>query len=149
MRRTAIYSAIACLALQFCAFAEESELTELEAGFISMMENATLTGSWTPVEDGKLGEIKTDSYQVVRAVKLGDGKWQIVAKMKMQGFEMDVPVPVSLHWAGDVAVIIVEGFPAGPGRTYSARVMFHDDRYAGSWWGSDEPGGLLSGAIMR
>lgn len=149
MRRTAIYSAILCLAFQFFSFGEETELNELESGFIDMMENATLTGSWTPVEDGKLGETLTDSYQVVRAVKLADEKWQIVAKMKMQGFEMDIPVPVTLQWAGDVAVIIVDGFPAGPGRAYSARVMFHDDRYAGSWWGSNEPGGLLSGAITR
>ena len=56
---------------------------------------------------------------------------------------------MTVKWAGDTAVMILDEVATGGGKSYSARVMFHNDRYAGSWWGKNQEGGLLSGSIRR
>ena len=114
-----------------------------------MLKNATLEGSWVPIQGGKPGEQKVDRYQVVRAEKVEGEQWHIVSKMRHQGQEIEFPIPVTVIWAGDTAVMILDEVATAGGKSYSARVLFHNDRYAGSWWASDQPGGLLSGAITR
>lgn len=121
----------------------------LEAKFSAMLENATLKGSWVPVQAGATGGEKTDSYQIARAEKIAGHQWRIVSKMKHKGRDIEYPMVVEVKWAGDVAVMILDDVPAGKGRKYSARVMYHNDRYAGSWWSQTQAGGLLSGAITR
>ena len=121
----------------------------LEADFIAMLEDATLEGSWVPIQGGKPGDQKVDRYEVVRAEKIEGDQWHIVSRMKVQGQEIEFPIPVTVIWAGDTAVMILDEVATGGGKSYSARVLFHNDRYAGSWWASDQPGGLLSGAITR
>jgi hypothetical protein len=71
--------------------------------------------------------------------------------MKVQGQEVEFPFPVTVKFAGDVAVLIMDNIPLGDGETWSARVLFHDDVYAGSWWGKDkaEKSGVISGTITR
>lgn len=129
--------------------AADDDGAALEAGFVAMLKNATLEGSWVPVQGGKPGDQKVDRYQVVRAEKVEGDQWHIVAKMKHQGQEIEFPIPVTVIWAGDTAVMILDEVATGGGKSYSARVLFHNDRYAGSWWGSGQPGGLLSGTITR
>lgn len=131
------------------ASAQEKSTTDLEAEFSAMLKNATLKGSWVPIQQGSTGEEKSDAYQVVRATKRKGDLWEIVSKVKHQGKEIEYPIPVIIKWAGDTAVMILDNVQTGGGKSYSARVLFHNDRYAGSWWGENQPGGLLSGAITR
>jgi len=121
----------------------------LEAAFSAMLENATLKGSWVPVTGGATGGEKADGYQIARAEKIDGHQWRIVSKMKHKGKEIEYPMVVEVRWAGDVAVMSLDEVAAGRGRKYSARVMYHNDRYAGSWWSKTQAGGLLSGAITR
>ena len=121
----------------------------LEAAFSAMLKNATLEGTWVPISGGQAGEQKVDRYRVVRAEKVDGDQWHIVSKIKHQGQEIEYPIPVTMKWAGDTAVLILDEVATGGGKSYSARVLFHNDRYAGSWWGKDQPGGLVSGAISR
>ena len=127
---------------------DESE-SEREAEFSAMLKNATLKGSWIPVQQGATAAEKADSYHVLRAKKIADDKWHIVWKIKHQGKEIAYPIEVTVKWAGDSAVMILDEVKTGSGKRYSARILFHKDRYAGSWWGKDQPGGLLSGVITR
>jgi len=143
-----------CLLLSFAlgigfAVAEDKSAAELETEFSAMLKNATLKGSWVPIQAGATGEEKSDSYRVVRAEKIEGDQWHIVSKVKYQGQEVDFPIPVIVKWAGDTAVVILDEVQTGGGKSYSARVLFHNDRYAGSWWGNNQPGGLLSGVITR
>jgi hypothetical protein len=71
------------------------------------------------------------------------------ARLEYRGRAFVLPIPVQVKWAGDTAVLIVDdmGIPGG-GNTYSARVMFHGNTYAGSWSGGGS-GGLLYGMITN
>ena len=131
------------------AVAQDKSMTELESGFAAMLKNANLKGSWVPVNQGATGKGQGDSYQVVRATKIKGDRWHIVSRAKHKGQAIEFPIPVIIKWAGDTAVMILDEIPTAGGKKYSARVMFHNDRYAGSWWGKNQPGGLLSGAINR
>lgn len=59
-----------------------------------------------------------------------------------------MPLALPIKWAGDTPVITVTkvAFP-GLG-TYSARVLFSEDSYAGTWSGSTH-GGEMWGKIVK
>jgi lipopolysaccharide export LptBFGC system permease protein LptF len=129
--------------------AQDKAAADLEAEFTAMLKNATLKGSWIPVGQGAVGKEKADGYRIVRAEKVKGDTWHIVYKVKVRGQEIEYPFPVIIKWAGDTPVMIIDNIRSASGSRYSARVMFHNDRYAGSWWGKNEPGGLLSGVVTR
>jgi len=140
---------IAALLFAGPAGAGAEDVTKLEAAFSAMLKNATLEGTWVPINGAKQGEQKVDRYQVTRAEKVDGDQWHIVSKIKYQGQDIEYPIPVTVKWAGDTAVLILDEVATGGGKSYSARVLFHNDRYAGSWWGKGQPGGLVSGVITR
>ena len=49
-------------------------------------------------------------------------------------------------WAGKTAVLTLEEFTIAGMGTYSARLMFHGNRYAGTWQ-HGKAGGLMFGKI--
>ena len=61
---------------------------------------------------------------------------------------MTLPVPVRLEWAGDTPVVSVTDLGLPGLGTYTARVAFYRDLYAGMWWGSSH-GGNMFGKIER
>ena len=65
------------------------------------------------------------------------------------GTELVVPVPVQVKWAGDTAVLAVDKFAMpGGSNSYSARILFYNNTYAGNWSG-DDSGGMLYGVITN
>ena len=123
------------------------EVEAAEAAFQTMLKEATLTGRWCLVKDGALTPEQQDSYKLKGAEKK-DGKWSISASMTYAGKEISIPVPVKVEFAAGSPVIIVDKLWIPGGGTYSARVVFHDDTYAGVWSGGGMRG-LLSGFITR
>ena len=86
------------------------------------------------------------------AEKSADGKWSIVSIFTVGNQQVEFPIPASVKFAGDTAVLILDNVRASPGKAnWSARVMFFDDVYAGRWWESAnrEHGGTISGTITR
>src|SRR5688572_26188625 len=126
---------------------------DTEAKFIAMLKNATLKGSWAPIQQGRLGgERGDDSYRIARVEKGEGGKWSIVSVFTVRDRQIEFPISASVRFAGDTAVLILDNTRAGPGKAnWSARVMFHDDAYAGRWWetANKEHGGTISGTITR
>ncbi|WP_254511976.1 hypothetical protein [Anatilimnocola floriformis] len=126
---------------------------DVEAKFVAMLKNATLKGTWAPVAGGKLGSEKgNDSYQIARAEKSAEGKWSVVSVFKLGDRTIEFPIPCQVKFAGDTAILILDNVKAGPGAAqWSARVMFHDDVYAGRWWetANKEHGGTINGTITR
>jgi hypothetical protein len=126
---------------------------DVEAKFIAMLKNATLKGTWAPVAGGQLGKEKgDDSYKIARVEKGEGDKWKVVSIFNVQGQQMEFPIPCSVKFAGDAGVLILDNVRAGPGKAnWSARVMFHDDVYAGRWWetANREHGGTIAGTITR
>jgi hypothetical protein len=119
---------------------------DLEKQFEQMMTGAALVGRSTL--DGKDGLSGEERYSIDRVAKLSGDVWMFQARMKLEGHEIPLPIPVTIKWAGDTPVIEVTdtGIP-GMG-TYTARVVLYRDRYAGTWSGKDH-GGQLFGAIVH
>jgi hypothetical protein len=126
---------------------------EMEAKFIAMLKNSTLKGTWAPIQGGQLAsEKKDDGYRIVRAEKKEGDQWVIVSLYEYQGRLVEYPIPASVKFAGDTAVLILNNVRAGRGQAnWSARVMFHDDVYTGRWWetANREHGGTVAGTITR
>jgi opacity protein-like surface antigen len=140
-------AAILALGLMSPALAQDVA-PELEAKFQQTMTAATLTGRWTSIKDGALGEEKPEKYTIVSVAKTGGDNWVINARMRYQQQDIVAPIPVQVKWAGDTAVIIVSNLTVPGGGTYSARVLIHDGTYAGTWSGGNH-GGLLNGLITK
>jgi hypothetical protein len=145
-------------ALAFCSFANPGAAqaqgdADIETKFIAMLKNATLQGSWAPISQGRLGgERGDDSYRIARVEKGEGGKWSIVSVFNVRDRQVEFPISASVKFAGDTAVLILDNVRAGPGKAnWSARVMFHDDVYAGRWWetANREHGGTIAGTITR
>jgi hypothetical protein len=120
---------------------------ELEAKFKSMLTNATLSGRWASIKDGTLGPEKEDKYHIVSVGKISGDSWVVNAKIKYNDREFVAPLPVKIKWAGDTPVIIVDNLTMpGGNRSYSARVMFYEHTYSGTWSAADH-GGMLYGVI--
>jgi hypothetical protein len=128
--------------------AEAPTATDPEAKLIAIFANATMKGRWAPLKDGQLGEEKEDTYQIVSAQKLDGERWQINARIQYHGQSVDMPVPATVKWAGDTAVLLFDDINIGTPRRYSARLMIHGDNYSGTWSGGDH-GGMLYGVITR
>lgn len=132
------------------AAAEEPERKTMEERFSAMLENAALNGTWAPIDKRLLGDDHDDKYRIVRARRKDGDRWVILSRMKVQGQEVDFPIPVTMKFAGDTSVMILEDVPLGQGKTWSARILFHEDVYAGSWWdGGGTKRGIVSGTITR
>ena len=125
----------------------------MEGKFTAMLKNATLKGTWAPVLQGQLGGEKgNDSYRIARVQKMEGDKWSIVSVFTVRDQSIEFPIPATVKFAGDVAILILDNTRAGPGKAnWSARVMFHDDTYTGRWWetANREHGGTISGTITR
>jgi len=138
--------AIACFTA-LTAFAEDSK-SDQEAKFVALLKDATLQGRWAPLKDGQLGPEKEDTYQIVSAQKLEGERWQINARLRYGGQSIDVPVPATVKFASDTAILIVDDFSLANYRAYSARLMFHNNAYSGTWSGGDH-GGMLYGVVKH
>lgn len=147
-----IVAAVAAL-LTTSLHAQEPNQAELEAKFKEMMTGVTMSGRWCSLKDGVLGEQKNEKYTIVSAEKGNGDAWIINAKMRYGGQEIVAPIPVQVKWAGDAAVMVVDALKIpGPngssGNSYSARVLFYDNTYAGTWSGGNHAG-LLKGVIVK
>jgi hypothetical protein len=171
--KTTLVSIAACIALFFNGriFAQDKKATEsadkakdpsaqtttenpkptteeLEGKFKAMLTKATLTGRWCSIKDGALGPDKEDKYTIISASKLSGDAWIINARVQYNKKDFVAPIPVQVKWAGDTPVLIVDKIPMPGGGVYSARVLFYDHTYAGTWSGGDH-GGLLNGVITN
>ena len=146
-----------CFLLAFTIAAGVSSLaqgnTNVETNFIGMLKNATLKGTWAPVQQGQLGAQKADEgYRIARVEKKEGDKWLLVSLVNYQGKEIEYPFPAVVKFAGDTAVLILDNVRAGQGAAnWSARVLFHENVYTGRWWetANREHGGTIAGTITQ
>jgi hypothetical protein len=126
----------------------QADPQEAEAKFKALLANATLSGRWCMVADGRLGEDKEDNYTIVDVQKVGGDSWIIRAHVKYGDSDFVAPIPVKVKWAGDTPVLMVDKLTVPGGGTYSARVMFYENTYSGTWTAGTR-GGLLHGTISN
>src|SRR5687767_6627263 len=127
---------------------DPASLTEAERQFADRMRNVSMVGTFT-VWGREERTPRTDRYEIASVEKVGDDLWRFNAKMDCCGLNgATVPIAVPMRWVGDTPVILMTdtGLP-GIG-TYSVRVFFYGDHYAGTWQGS-RAGGYMSGRIEK
>jgi len=126
--------------------ADESEVRE--KAFSARMSNVTLVGSFTV--DGRTDSPpKAERYEIKSVTKLGGNLWTFVTRVKYGKVDTTVPITVPLEWAGDTPMVsLTDATLPGLGSAFSARVIFHDDRYAGTWQ-HGKVGGHMFGRIEK
>jgi hypothetical protein len=128
---------------------------KLEADLAKRLSGATLEGSYTSTEGGRApDQLKPDKYTLGEVKKLQGNLWLIQAGIEYRDSSQDsykdkkvmIPLPLPIEWAGNTPVIVVDDVTIPGMGTFSARVMFFADHYAGYWKHGDH-GGHLFGVV--
>ena len=123
---------------------------QLEERFSKQLTGAALVGSFVVDGSGPNQTAEPERYEIVSASKLpkSDDYWVIVARLQYGEKKLSVPIPITLKvaWAGDTPVMSLSDLTVPGFGTFTARVMFYGDRYAGTWQ-HGEVGGHMWGKI--
>ena len=126
---------------------DPASLTDVERQFTERMRNVTLRGSFTV--DGRDGRTpREDGYGIESVEKIGDDLWRFNAGMQCCGVKGVVPLVIPMRFVGDTAMIMMTDTSLPGIGTFTVRLFFYGDRYAGSWQ-HGEVGGLMSGRIEK
>ena len=133
------------------------EQQALEQTFEESMRGAVLDGQFTllPLDpenaspgEGDAPKLRAERYEIEKVVKRSGDIWTFHARIVFGETDVTLPVPVRLTWAGDTPIVSVTDLGLPGMRSYTARVAFYRDSYAGMWWGG-KYGGHLFGRITR
>jgi hypothetical protein len=115
--------------------------------FAKTLSNVQLVGLFT-VDGKKMNDLTEERYEIKKAEKLpgDDDLWALEARINYGKHDVTVPMVITVKWADKTPVIVMDQlFIPGLG-TFSARVVFHDGKYAGTWT-HGEKGGHLFGRL--
>jgi hypothetical protein len=125
--------------------ADPASLTAAERQFAERMRRVTLVGSFTT--DGRESRVpEPDRYEIVSVEKVGDDLWRFNARCC--GLNGAVPFVVPMRLNGDTPMILMTDTSLPGMGTFSARVFFYGDRYAGTWQ-HGKVGGHMWGLIEK
>ncbi|WP_437191260.1 hypothetical protein [Planctomicrobium sp. SH527] len=123
------------------------ELNSDEQKFVELLTAAKLVGTFT--SDSRPSSLRPEQYNILTARKVKDAEWIVEAKMTYQNVEIPIPIPVQVYWAGDTPMLQVTNLSIPLlGDGFYARVLFYQDRYAGTWQHGSQ-GGHLQGKIVK
>lgn len=124
-------------------------LTELERQFTERMNNVVLVGTFT-VDGREARDPSPDRYEIARVQKVGDNLWRFDAKMDCcgAGGRGVIPIVVPMQFAGDTPMIMMTDTSLPAIGTFTVRLLFYTDRYAGTWQ-HGAVGGHMSGRIEK
>ncbi|HAD58179.1 MAG TPA: hypothetical protein DCG12_02870 [Planctomycetaceae bacterium] len=145
-------SALACLALLISCgpvIADEAATNAArQKAFTERLSNTTLTGSFTV--DTKLdAPPKPERYEIEKVSRLTGNLYTFLVRIKYGSVDSRVPITVPVVWADGTPMISLtdQRLPGMQGK-FSARVIFHGDRYVGTWQ-HDAVGGHMFGVIKK
>jgi len=128
--------------------AKPASREELEKKFAESLSGVQLVGRFTI--DGKDDPPKPEKYTINKVSKV-EGKenlWLFATRIQYAQFDVAVPLTLEVAWAGDTPVITLTDFTIPGLGTFTARVLFYDGRYAGTWQ-HGKVGGTLFGRIEK
>jgi hypothetical protein len=123
-----------------------ASLTDLERQFSERMQSASLVGYFT-VSGGKR-EPDEDRYDISSVEKVTDDRWRFNVRMRHGSFDVTMPIVVPVKWVDDTPVVMLTDWEIPTLGTFTCRVIFHGDRYAGTWQ-HGKVGGLMYGRIEK
>jgi hypothetical protein len=122
---------------------------ELEKQFAESLSGSTLVGNFTVTGIKSDQPLKEDKYTLVKVSKLKNGDyWSFIARVQYGERDVQVPMALEVKWAGDTPVITLTDLAIPGLGTYTARVLFYRDQYAGTWSGTGH-GGQMFGRIVK
>lgn len=119
----------------------------LEKEFAQSMSGVTLEGYFT-VTGREPEKLRKETYTIEKVSKLGGDYWTFHARIQYGERDVTLPVPVRILWAGDTPVVTLTDAEIPGLGTFTARVLFYRDQYAGTWRHGDT-GGNQFGRIVR
>ena len=126
---------------------DPASLNDAERQFIERMRDVSLVGTFTVSgrEDRAPGP---DRYDISSVEKVGTDLWRFNAKMQCCGVNGAIPVVVPMRWSGDTPMIMMTDTSLPGLGTFTVRLFFYNNRYAGTWQHGDI-GGQMSGRIEK
>jgi len=127
---------------------EQTDRERLFKRFEETLDNVKFVGKFTILgrDDGPL---RKEEYTISRVEKQPDGDyWLFHTRIKYGENDLQVPLRLEVKWAGTTPVITLTDFIIPALGTFSARVVIHHGKYAGTW-SHGEVGGHLFGTIEK
>ncbi len=92
---------------------------------------------------------KTEEYTISKCEKLPEGDlYRMTARIKYGDTDSEIPLDLPIRWSGSTPVITLDNFWIPGMGTFSARVLLHGERYAGTWQ-HDAKGGHMYGKLEK
>ena len=88
-----------------------TEQAEYERLFQERMQNVTLVGQST--RTNKEGVFGPEKYKIESVSKVSGDTWLFKTRLRYDGQDLPVPIPVTVKWAGDTPVITLTGLTIG------------------------------------
>lgn len=132
--------------LSGCAKRVATTQDDLDRKLQQMMNGATLVGRSTSVNHDRVSG--PEKYKIDRISRLAGDTWLFQARIQYGTHDIPAPIPVTIKWAGDTAVITVTDLAIPGLGSYTARVLLYDGQYAGTWSGK-KGGGQMFGKIVH
>jgi hypothetical protein len=128
---------------------DPATLPPAERAFVERMRNVTLVGTFT-TDGGASAPPQADRYEIASVDKVGENSWRFNAKMDCCGpaGQSGLPIVVPMHFVGDTPVIVMTDTELPGIGTFTVRLFFYRDRYAGTWQ-HGSVGGQMSGRIEK
>jgi hypothetical protein len=142
---------VACAAVVVPPVQAEDDARQLqrEKKFAEDLSGAVLVGNFS------IDGVKADKtplperYELKSVRKTKDGLWTFTARVTFLKQDLTVPITVPVVWAGDTPMIsLKDATLPGLGSQLSAKVIFDEGRYAGTWQ-HGKFGGHMWGKIER
>jgi hypothetical protein len=125
---------------------DPASLPEVERQFVEKMEGAAMVGRFTIAGREDRQQVP-DRYDIYSVDKVGQDQWRFNAKIGENG--MTLPIVVTMRFVDDTPMIVMTDATIPGMGTFTARVLFYGDQYAGTWHHAGRGGGHMFGRIDR
>ncbi|QDU80450.1 hypothetical protein Pla110_21800 [Polystyrenella longa] len=122
-----------------------NEVSARELAFSQLLNNSVLVGQFS-IDGQKSTDPHEERYEIESVKKYQGDLWTFTARIKYGKHDLKIPMTLKVIWAGDTPMISMTDVSVPPLGTFTARVFFHDSRYAGTWQHGDV-GGHMWGRI--
>ena len=126
-----------------------AEIAAREDAFSKSMSRCVLVGSFTIDQKESTDAPETERYEIESVTKVSENLWIFLTRVKYGKLDTKLPITVPVEWAGDTPMVtLTNANLPGLGEGFSARVLFYESRYAGTWQ-HGAIGGHMFGKIER
>jgi len=130
------------------AAADAPDRAKLEESFAKLLSGVTLVGHFTANDLPADTPTKEERYTIAKVSKLAGDTWLFQTRIQYGDHDVSLPLPLTVKWAGDTPMVTLDNVGVPGLGTFTARVLFHDSKYAGTWSGGTH-GGHLFGRIEK